>query len=325
MSTRQTLRALHQLRQLADARPGPDLSDGELLERFRAHGEGPAFTILVQRHGPMVLGVCRRLLQDEHDAEDAFQATFLLLVRRALTGAPAAARPPPEPARAGPRTDCHGDPLPPGALAWYGTLRFRHPDSLPLTRNEPEPSRWICFTPDGKEVRAVPLAEIPCRAKAGNGCRNWALEPLPRSPHLEPPPAPARGSLPPPLAPVAEGGDLQLAPLPPHSPEPAADLRRDLLLGGRAEQGHFSLGPAGAVQAGEGLVGRGACRRPSVIPSALVPSSRRSVQPPTEPTPNGRSGQSPPVAPSRQPHWGQPSPGLVPPGRGPAPPSSAEA
>ena len=62
------------------------MTDGELLDHFQAHRDTSgqdAFRILVQRHGPMVLGLCRSLLTDPHDAEDAFQATFLVLVRRA--------------------------------------------------------------------------------------------------------------------------------------------------------------------------------------------------------------------------------------------------
>jgi RNA polymerase sigma factor (sigma-70 family) len=61
------------------------LSDGQLLDRFAlGHGEAGelAFAVLVERHGPMVLRVCRAVLHDEHDAEDAFQGTFLVLSRR---------------------------------------------------------------------------------------------------------------------------------------------------------------------------------------------------------------------------------------------------
>jgi HlyD family secretion protein len=71
---------LHHLRTLSEAQAARDLNDGELLERFRVCREETAFALLVQRHGPMVLGVCRRLLGDAHAAEDAFQATFLILV-----------------------------------------------------------------------------------------------------------------------------------------------------------------------------------------------------------------------------------------------------
>ena len=62
------------------------LTDGQLLERFTAQGrEAPelAFATLVERHGPMVFRVCRSVLRDPDEAHDAFQATFLVLVRRA--------------------------------------------------------------------------------------------------------------------------------------------------------------------------------------------------------------------------------------------------
>ena len=59
------------------------LSDGALLRRYCTGRDESAFAVLVARHGPMVLSVCRNVLRDEYDAEDAFQGVFLVLVRRA--------------------------------------------------------------------------------------------------------------------------------------------------------------------------------------------------------------------------------------------------
>src|SRR4051812_25279399 len=62
------------------------LTDAQLLERFtsrRDEAADLAFAVLVERHGEMVLRVCRAVLRDASDAEDAFQATFLVLVRKA--------------------------------------------------------------------------------------------------------------------------------------------------------------------------------------------------------------------------------------------------
>src|SRR3954452_7172632 len=60
-----------------------DLPDGELLRRFVAVTDEAAFAEIVRRHGPMILGLCRRLLGDVHLAEDVLQATFLVLARKA--------------------------------------------------------------------------------------------------------------------------------------------------------------------------------------------------------------------------------------------------
>ncbi len=82
MSERQRSTLLAYLRRLS-GRTALDGSDAELLERFAAVRDETAFEALLRRHGPLVWNVCRRALADEHAAEDAFQATFLVLVRKA--------------------------------------------------------------------------------------------------------------------------------------------------------------------------------------------------------------------------------------------------
>jgi RNA polymerase sigma factor (sigma-70 family) len=88
MATGQLSEIVRHLRQAVLLRDGAGMTDGELLERFLTQHDGAALGALVRRHGPMVWGVCRRLLHNHHDAEDAFQATFLVLVRRAATVVP---------------------------------------------------------------------------------------------------------------------------------------------------------------------------------------------------------------------------------------------
>ena len=86
MATDKSGAALRSIYTLFTAGTAGGLADGQLLERFAARdGEaaGLAFTAIVERHGPMVMRVCRGVLRDVHDAEDAFQATFLILARKA--------------------------------------------------------------------------------------------------------------------------------------------------------------------------------------------------------------------------------------------------
>jgi RNA polymerase sigma factor (sigma-70 family) len=74
---------LLQLVRKVAAPPSGSQADEQLLERFVRHRDETAFVALLQRHGPMVLNVCRRVLRHQQDAEDVFQATFLVLARKA--------------------------------------------------------------------------------------------------------------------------------------------------------------------------------------------------------------------------------------------------
>ena len=83
--------ALREIQRLFTLGTLGDLTDVQLLELFLTRQQQDAedaFTILVNRHGPTVLGVCRRILPGSHDAEDAFQATFLILARKAASLGP---------------------------------------------------------------------------------------------------------------------------------------------------------------------------------------------------------------------------------------------
>ena len=77
--------ALRELNRLFAEGVSTGLSDARLLERFLSQRDPGAFEVLVGRHGPMVMAVCRAILRDQHDAEDAFQATFLVLVKKGAT------------------------------------------------------------------------------------------------------------------------------------------------------------------------------------------------------------------------------------------------
>src|SRR5260370_37712364 len=88
MVTRSMQGVIQHLRKAVLVRDGAGLTDGQLLTLFIERRDEAAFEALVRRHGPMVLGVCRRLLRNPHDAEDAFQATFLVLVRKAASVLP---------------------------------------------------------------------------------------------------------------------------------------------------------------------------------------------------------------------------------------------
>src|SRR5262245_28310104 len=85
MATNPASEVIQHLRRTALRRAGEEVTDGQLLEDYLAGRDEAALAALVHRHGPMVWGVCRRVLPNYHDAEDSFQATFLVFVRRAAS------------------------------------------------------------------------------------------------------------------------------------------------------------------------------------------------------------------------------------------------
>src|ERR1700746_2155544 len=83
MATKQLNRVIQTIRRVAVDRDAAEPTDGQLLDSYLNNREETAFAALVRLHAPMVWGVCRRVLHSHHDAEDAFQATFLVLLRKA--------------------------------------------------------------------------------------------------------------------------------------------------------------------------------------------------------------------------------------------------
>ena len=85
MAGKQFDTVVRHLHRLSAASSSDALTDRQLLKRFAVERDEQAFAFLVRRHGAMVLGVCRRMLHQAQDAEDVFQATFLVLARKAVT------------------------------------------------------------------------------------------------------------------------------------------------------------------------------------------------------------------------------------------------
>src|SRR5262249_47741181 len=83
MASRHLSKVLQHLRYIISGKGAGDAADSQLLKQFISQQDENAFRKLLDRYGPMVMGVCGRALADPHDAEDAFQATFLVLVQKA--------------------------------------------------------------------------------------------------------------------------------------------------------------------------------------------------------------------------------------------------
>ncbi|HEY8504540.1 MAG TPA: sigma-70 family RNA polymerase sigma factor, partial [Gemmataceae bacterium] len=126
--------------------------DARLLERFLAQRDEAAFAALLEGHGPMVLGVCRRVLADEHAAEDVLQATFLLLARKAGSVRK----------RASVASWLHGVALRLARRAGADAARSRRPDRRPRPAGSPDPLADL----SGRELLGIldeELAALPER------------------------------------------------------------------------------------------------------------------------------------------------------------------
>ena len=88
MATAQMNTVIRHVRRAVLRQDAAGRTDGQLLASFIDQKDEAAFETLVRRHGPMVFGVCRRVVRNHHDAEDAFQATFLVLARKASSVRP---------------------------------------------------------------------------------------------------------------------------------------------------------------------------------------------------------------------------------------------
>jgi RNA polymerase sigma factor (sigma-70 family) len=137
---------LRSVRRLAGTQAADDSTDRELLQAYCSQHDAAAFAALVRRHGPMVLGVCRHVLGHEQDAEDAFQATFLVLARR-----PGAVR-----KQEALASWLHGVAHRTSRSVRRSAARRRKHEERAMARPRPEPSG----NPSWREVQAVLDEEI---------------------------------------------------------------------------------------------------------------------------------------------------------------------
>jgi RNA polymerase sigma factor (sigma-70 family) len=139
---------------LFDAGTASSLSEWQLLERFVSRGDEPAFEALVARLGPMVLGTCRRMLADPQDADDAFQATFLVLLRKARSLGPADAI----------AAWLHGVAVRVAARVRADAARRRRREPLGVVAN-PVACADDGLDPDVRQILDEEINRLPCRYK----------------------------------------------------------------------------------------------------------------------------------------------------------------